>query len=442
MEVLDARERRAAAQTRLRQTHGLPLISFTMNIPGPIKNSSLIRRTFALGRRALSETLDRAGLVAAAREELDAVTGCELLWAVNAPASRLKELCLAIEESAPVGRLFDMDVIGADGVKLDRASPRTCLICGQAGRGCASRRVHSAAELQAAARKLMADHFLAADRRRLETLATAALTEEVRTTPKPGLVDRNNTGSHRDMTVETFLRSAGALESYWGECFLLGHADADAPPESCFARLREAGLRAEARMYAATGGVNTHKGVIFTLGTVCGAIGRLWTAGEPCRDAEAILSGSAELCRRAVEEDLAAIRGREALTGGERLYLRYGLTGARGELAAGLPGVAQTALPVFEGALERGRDRNEAGVLALLHLIARGTDSNMAARGGPEKAAAAARETAELLARGEAAALAEAEALDRRFIRDDLSPGGCADLLAICYFLHDWKSGE
>ena len=127
-----------------------------------------------------------------------------------------------------------------------------------------------------------------------------------------------------------------------------------------------------------------------------------------------------------------------ARTTGERLYLNYGLRGIRGELADGLPGVLDLSLPCFEKALETGRSRNDAGVLALMHLIARGTDTNMIARGGIETAIKAAEEARKLCAEQEFS-VSKVRELDQAFIQENLSPGGCADLLAVTYFLYDWK---
>ncbi len=104
---------------------------------------------------------------------------------------------------------------------------------------------------------------------------------EVCTTPKPGLVDRHNNGSHRDMDLFTFLDSTTALLPYWHQAVSIGQETAGLLPEETFARLREAGLAAERAMFRATGGVNTHKGAVFSLGCVLGAAGRLWTRRGP-----------------------------------------------------------------------------------------------------------------------------------------------------------------
>lgn len=447
-EVLAAREDRVARQAELLAAYGAPLISFTMNIAGPVKDTALIRRAFFAGCAMLETELERAELPVRERREKLAHTGCEAYYAVNGDPLAVKRVCTAVEDSCPLGRLFDMDVIGVDGEKLDRAAvgggERSCFVCGASGRGCASRRVHTVAELQSATTRIITDHFAAADGEEISWRGSAALSREVITTPKPGLVDRANNGSHRDMDIGTFRASIEALAPYWGECFSVGRETAQEPPEETFRHLREAGKKAERAMLTATGGVNTHKGAIFTLGAVCGAVGRLWRPEAPCRDPERIAGECAALTRAAVSADWAAMEDvpEEKLTAGQRLYRRYGLAGIRGEAADGLPGVMQTALPAYRRALKSGYSRNDAGAVALLHLIARGTDTNMVHRGGMVLAKEAAEKVRRLLAQTPLPKVDEIAALDRWFIEHNLSPGGCADLLGVTYFLHDWESTE
>ena len=97
-QMLLAREQRAWRQGELLEQYRLPLISFTMNIAGPVKNSPLIRRGFQMGRDALLGELQRTGTPPVRCEELDADTGCDGLYVVNAEAGALKRLCCEIEE--------------------------------------------------------------------------------------------------------------------------------------------------------------------------------------------------------------------------------------------------------------------------------------------------------------------------------------------------------
>ena len=374
-----------------------------------------------------------------------ASTGYEGYISVQAEALEVKRLCAEIEDETLLGRLFDMDVLGPDGIKLDRTAvnggPRNCLVCGAPGGNCASKRLHSVEALQSAASRIMTEHFAHLDRRRAAALALRATLDEVSTTPKPGLVDRNNSGSHRDMDIFTFTASAAALAPYWEECIKIGQDTQALPPSETFHRLRSLGKQAERDMLAATGGVNTHKGIIFSLGTVCGALGRLWRPETPCYDSASILSECAAMTRAAIWEDFAAMTASgQRDTVGARLYLDYRLEGIRGEVSRGLPAVAQIGLPALHAALSAGLKRNDAGAVALAHLIAQVTDTNMIARGGLEEAAAMKERTARLLEYASIPTMEELSELDKLFISKNMSPGGCADLLAITYFLYDWAA--
>lgn len=95
------------------------------------------------------------------------------------------------------------------------------------------------------------------------------------TTPKPGLVDRRNSGSHTDMDSFTFMSSAAALYPYFEACAKVGRETMDRPAPETFAALRPLGCEAEGEMLDATGGVNTHKGAVFSIGITCAALGRL-----------------------------------------------------------------------------------------------------------------------------------------------------------------------
>lgn len=433
MEMLEARESRAMEQQRLRREFCKPIIYFTMNIPGPVKDSPLIRRGFTYGRDTLNHRLPKSQILHSAAH--CAVTGCEAMYVVDMDALSLKALCTAIEDETDLGRLFDMDVLDENGNKLDRdlvgGKSRNCIVCGAAGKGCASRRTHSVEQLQRAANQILSDHFAREDARQIGVWATQSLLDEVCTTPKPGLVDRRNNGSHRDMDIFTFMASAAALTPYFQSCAEIGIKTAFCAPDESFRQLRAAGLRAEQDMYTATNDVNTHKGAIFTIGILCGAAGRLW---NPVRNQSA-----AQLCRevsimtkRAMEEDLRRCSGS---TVGQRLYRQSGIPGIRGEVANGLPSVEKIGLPAYRACLESGLDRNAAGAITLLHLIANVEDTNMISRGGLEVAAMAAAEAAGLLKDGHQPTMAEIEELDGRFIERNLSPGGCADLLAAVYFV-------
>ena len=89
---------------------GTALISFSLNIAGPIKNNALLRRAFLEGLKRLDEALTAAGLETVERHQTDSPTGCEALWAVRGDGRQIKRLCVGLEDRHPIGRIFDMAV--------------------------------------------------------------------------------------------------------------------------------------------------------------------------------------------------------------------------------------------------------------------------------------------------------------------------------------------
>lgn len=430
MQILESREVRAKRQEEILAAFGAPVLSFTMNIAGPVKVSPLIERGFREGLGQINCRIP--GDLVLHREEKIDITGCEALFAVRMDARKLKKICTNLEESTQIGRLFDLDVIDETGRKLSRAEERCCLICGKPGRGCAARRVHGVKELQEKTREILSRHFLLADAAEIGRIARESLIEEVSATPKPGLVDGRNNGSHRDMTVSTFLLSAGVLEPYFTRCVEIGQETADFSPDVTFSYLRKAGILAEADMYRATQGVNTHKGVIYSLGTICGALGRLWSAEGTRIPMERLFSLCSALAAPAAAADFACA-GTD--TAGMRWYLEKGITGIRGEVSKGFPSLTEIALPRFAFARNSGLSREEAGLFALLHLIAALDDTTLLHRGGVEGAVWAKGAAKKLLDSADFPTRGDMEALDDAFIERNLSPGGAADLLAVTFFL-------
>ena len=440
-QMLEARERRCLRQQELLRQYAKPLVCLTMNIAGPVKDSPLIRRSFDHGCALLRRQLLRLRARPLHEETVREVTGCEAYFVLDLDPLAIKRITTGLEDADPLGRLYDMDVLRPDGRKVDREelglSGRTCLICGGPAKVCSSRRLHPVEALQQRTNAIMEQSLQALDAETAAQQAVRALLYEVSTTPKPGLVDRRNSGSHRDMDSFTFMSSAAALWPYFHACARTGQRTAAQPAEETFAALRPLGCRAEGDMLAATHGVNTHKGAIFTMGILCAALGRLeralWSSPER------ILQEAAAMTRGLTASDFAGLTRENAVTAGQRLYLEYGITGVRGQVEAGLPAVRDVGLPVLERGLALGYDLNRSGCAALLAILANSTDTNMIARSSRAAQEAVSQELRELLAQTPYPDEATLRALDDRFMAANLSPGGSADLLAVCYLLHFLK---
>jgi triphosphoribosyl-dephospho-CoA synthase len=255
--------------------------------------------------------------------------------------------------------------------------------------------------------------------------AVRALYAEIALYPKPGLVSPRDSGAHQDMDFSTFLRSLFALRSYFPA---MAQAGAEEMP---FSALQVIGLAAEARMMQATGGINTHRGAIFSLGLLAAAAGALRPgasaaslAGHVARAWGAGILGSAPAT--ASSHGLAASRS-------------YGIRGAREEAAEGFPILIQHALPSLKACLSAGADAEAAAVQSLFVIITQLDDTNLLHRGGPAGLDFAQRSAQDFLDRGGIFApgwYERAQDLHHAFVARRLSPGGAADMLAATLFLH------
>jgi triphosphoribosyl-dephospho-CoA synthase len=261
--------------------------------------------------------------------------------------------------------------------------------------------------------------------------AAAALLAELETWPKPGLVSHVDSGSHTDMDVSTFRASVAAITPFFGHLTFAGAA------ASGMDGLRGIGLAAECAMLEATGGANTHRGAIFSLGLLCAAAGATWSGTAR--------TGSywrANLLGATVRQrwGQAILRGPIPLRShGTDALRRFGAGGARAQAAAGFPHALEVGLP----ALRLGRrlapeDPEAARVQGFFAILASMEDTNLLYRGGAAGLRFAQEQAAGFLKQGgveQAQWRERAAAVHRSFVARRLSPGGCADLLAITLFL-------
>ena len=325
-----------------------------------------------------------------------------------------------------------------------------------------------------------------------------ALLGEVYATPKPGLVDRRDTGAHHDMNYETFLASTEAITPYMVRMFSEG-MDATAAgqtAEEVFQAIRGIGLEAEQAMYAATDGVNTHKGMIFTMGIVLAATGILYArhevaAGrtkdgvtsetlaveEPAMPGpeviagqvavEAILDLTREMTARSMAEDFQKMLAHSPKTHGERLFQTYGERGIRGQAMEGFPILRDTAVPWLHrfqnictdaelqnefsncatlrsgllsdsGSMHAEHFENAVHVSTLIAIMSVLNDTNVLIRSSYEDMCWLQAESSRILGLGAMfteEGVRAIEALNMACIEKNISPGGAADILAVAILL-------
>jgi holo-ACP synthase/triphosphoribosyl-dephospho-CoA synthase len=460
-EILAYREKRACRRQALLTEYPFPLVCLGLNIPGEYKDFPWALRSFHDELETFTLALEAEGINVSHAERNEESAGYTAYFSVSSAPKVLKTIALRVEESHPLGRLFDIDVYEPGGRKLSRqdygAVPRPCFVCGENGFLCARSRAHPPGELRSSILRMMENRL----RQKLSDLVSSAafwaMMSEAAITPKPGLIDRANNGAHSDMDFFTLIDSAAALLPWFRSCALAGF-DSGAEnrgignlgsepgallsdPRVLFESLRPQGRAAEVMMKKASGGVNSYRGYIFSFGILSAAYGKLYR-NEEKPELAGILEFSKEMTRT-LGEDFSQLReggksSNREFSHGETAYTRSGIQGIRGEVSLGFPSVAEHALPLLRSLLKEGYSLNDAGVAVLIKLLAHAEDTNIIHRGGMETLAAIQKDLRFFFAKNPniKQIRQKAVALDSEFISRNLSPGGSADLLGVTLFLY------
>lgn len=248
--------------------------------------------------------------------------------------------------------------------------------------------------------------------------------------PKPGLVSPVDNGSHDDMDAGLFMRSLFSLRHYF---IRMAHAGAQA---ASFDALKQYGMQAERRMLAATNGINTHRGAIFSLGMLCAAAGYCHARSLPlsANNLRSVLR--AEWGKSLLAHASPAVA---KLSNGIRVTHLYAVNGARAEGAQGFPAVFEIGLPQLLLSFAAGAPASEAQVDALFSLMAQMADTNIYHRGGTDGAALVRQTALQFMqSGGTAQADWQSRALEchRLFVSQNLSPGGAADMLSASWLVY------
>ncbi len=159
LEMLNAREMRSVLQKHLLQQYRKTLICLTLNIPGPVKLLPGVPEAFAEGCRRIEETLQEHLILISNFRTVKEKTGYEAFYSVDASPEYVKELMIILEDQDALGRLFDIDVLNVEGVKISREElgqpPRRCLICEEPAHACSRSRRHTVEELTAKVNEIL-----------------------------------------------------------------------------------------------------------------------------------------------------------------------------------------------------------------------------------------------------------------------------------------------
>jgi triphosphoribosyl-dephospho-CoA synthase len=259
--------------------------------------------------------------------------------------------------------------------------------------------------------------------------AVDALIAEAMLTPKPALVDQRGSGAHRDLDLDTLLRSASVLKPTFLAIARAASGVGVEPSQALREQLARIGREGELAMMRATNGSNAHRGAIWILGLLCA--GASLSANG---DSEAICASAAAIARF---EDRYAPSS--AVTShGARAVKRFQVAGARGEARDGFPHALDIGLPSLRDARARGLNETDAQLDALVAIIASLDDTCLLHRGGLHALQTAQEGARRVISAGGVASTQGRqayEALHDALMALNASPGGAADLLAATLFL-------
>lgn len=247
-------------------------------------------------------------------------------------------------------------------------------------------------------------------------LARRALEVELATTPKPGLVDRDDNGAHRDMDYDTMQRSIEALRPTFDHLAMLGDSR-QLPLGELVQRL---GMTAEQRMLQATGGVNTHRGALFSMGLAVLAASHAYYRDHTI-EASAVRQFIVELANGIVRVENGS-HGRQAID-------RHHVAGALELARQGYPTLFTEWLPYY-ASLAGDPYREHKTLLRIMSTL---DDTNVLHRVGYDMAQQVKAEAQRLLDDFTVEGL---RTMNRAFIARNISPGGAADMLSLTIFIY------
>ena len=264
-------------------------------------------------------------------------------------------------------------------------------------------------------------------------LATQALQAELDTTPKPGLVDKDNNGAHRDMDYALMQRSIDTLHPYFVKLALLGCADALPTHTS----IRDIGIEAEKAMLSATNGVNTHKGALFSMGLA--VVAAAHEERKIAANEEQILkerNGGEDVLvslQTTIKALAASFPDTSGTHGSKAKLLSKGTTAIKGALDNAREGYEMLFAEWLPFYIER-RKEHDAYTLhkTLLRIMCDLDDTNVIYRTDLATAEEVKQEARALLDSFSKAALKD---MDRHYTTRNISPGGAADMLSLTIFI-------
>jgi holo-ACP synthase / triphosphoribosyl-dephospho-CoA synthase len=416
--ILEAREARDALIKVLSSQQDATLIQAKANIPGPDKH--IVEARILL--RSMTSALTRE-LKATTHIIGDDIDGPYAILLTDHSPHEAKTHAIRIEESHPLGRLFDIDVMDRNGNPIPRTESgfthRRCLLCDKPAVICRLEGNHRTDALLVRIKEMVKDHLAGV----ASTLMTEAIMRELDLEDKFGLVTPTSCGAHPDMDHQLMVLAKEAISPFFSRVFKDGWETED--DNERFRHARDFGLLAEKAMDEATGGVNCYKGLIFSSFLFLSAFGH-------CMRMDQTTDGIFGIIQR-MTEGITRELSNGPMTSGRKAYAAHGFTGARGEAERGYPSVGKALMKVhLEGLTD---DRSLRNILK--DLVLASEDTVLLKRSGSYERYMAIKD---MIASLDTDDPFEVRAFSRFMSDHGFSPGGAADLLVMTVFMDSLKT--
>jgi holo-ACP synthase/triphosphoribosyl-dephospho-CoA synthase len=434
--ILEAREQRVIFKKFL-AGKGLASLSFSLNIPGYPKSNSTAKSFFG---RCLTEL--RCHLKSHLIEIIskDAIEICDAagdfflvpLAGGILSLHDIKQICEDFEVKHPLGRFLDVDLNDELGDTVSSGKSKLCFYCkARPAIDCRRSNAHDPELLRSYMFGEMANYCRLRKESQiakgLSAFALKAILLEISLTPKPGLVDKFSNGSHSDMDYQTFINSSAAISVWFEELVRAGLHFEEDDLTKALPVIRNIGLQMEAAMYEATSNINTQKGIIFLMGLSLVSCGKLYSQNDKF-ETETFRGIVRDICKDIVRNELV-LSSQSEISHGEEIFQKYGFSGARGEAESGFKMVFEFGFPQLN---EFSELNDESLIKCFLAIASGNTDTNILYRRGPKV----------LSEFQEICKIALEKFNEKNYsnvieycLRESISPGGSADLLAISIFI-------
>ncbi|MCD6578760.1 triphosphoribosyl-dephospho-CoA synthase [bacterium] len=339
--ILNAREKRFEYQRKLlKKEH--QIITFSLTPPGNRKNTRNYEKYFFSVGKLFEKNFRNILRISHNFNDKAGYENIYILKKMNGELKDLKRRFIEFENTH-VFNITDIDILFANNKNLKRADigvdPRKCIVCNKgSSKICMTKNQHSINEVKREYNNRV-ERFLAKEniKKVLVNKLRDALTTELNTTPKHGLVDPLDSGIHEDMDHALFEVSIDIICRDIFKIFDLGSETIQIEKGATLKEIRSIGKKIEDAMFKRTNGVNTLKGGIFIFSFIFFTLGYLYFHKSDIFSIEDIIHTVKSIAEDVTEE----LKSNNLGSYSKKCFDKYGITGIRGEIENGFPTIVK-----------------------------------------------------------------------------------------------------